>query len=320
MEHLVLPRTELRVSSLCLGTAEFGAGTSETDSFVMLDEFVAAGGNFLDTAAVYADWTSAGKGSSERTIGRWLSSRSPQNVVIATKGAHPELHSMGVGRITKREIESDIEASLKNLNAESLDLWYLHRDDPSVPVEEVLTLLEEQRSAGKLRFYACSNWRASRIREAQTAAKTLNASGFVANQPLWSLAKPDLTGGDQTWAPMNPEMLVLHQETGLPAIPYSPQANGYFQKIADGKTLSGSIETLYDSELSRPINRARFSRLETLSRDSGLSLTQLVIGWLRGHDFPVVPIIGPRTLEQLRDSLQAGDVKLNAEQVARMIS
>ncbi len=314
-----MPQTDLRVSSLCLGTADYGAGTSEADSFALLDEFIEAGGNFLDTAAIYADWTPAGKGSSERTIGKWLQSRLPQ-VVIASKGAHPELHSMGVGRMTKNEIAGDIESSLKNLNVETLDLWYLHRDDPSVPVEEVLTMLEELKSAGKLRFYGCSNWRANRIRQAQAAAKTMNATGFVANQPLWSLAKPDLTGGDQTWAPMDDELIALHEETALPAIPYSSQANGYFQKIADDKTLTGALEATYDSELVRSTNRARLSRVESLSRETGLSLTQLVLGFLRGHDFPVVPIIGPRMMEQLRDSLNAGDVKLSADQVGHLVS
>lgn len=320
MEHLLLPRTDLQVSSLCLGTADLGAGISESESFALLDCFVEAGGNFLDSAAIYADWTPAGKGSSEKLIGRWRASRSPQNLVIATKGAHPELHSMGVSRLTREDIEADIHASLKNLGVETLDLWYLHRDDPSVPVEEVLTLLEDLKRAGKLRFYAASNWKTPRLREAQAAAQTLNATGFVANQPLWSLAKPDLTGGDQTWAPMNDEMLAFHEETALPALPYSSQANGYFQKIADGKTLSGAVETLYDSELVRPTNRGRLLRMESLSRETGLSLTQLVLGFLRGHSFPVVPIIGPHTMEQLRDSLSASDIKLSVEQVAGLMS
>ncbi len=318
MEHLQLPRTDLRVSALCLGTAEYGAGIDEATSFALLDAFAEAGGNFFDTAAVYAAWTGAGKGSSERLIGRWLASRRPQNVVIATKGAHPELHSMGVGRLTRSDIASDIEASLKNLKAEALDVWYLHRDDPFVPAGEVLTLLEEFRRAGKLRFYACSNWRASRIKEAQAAAGEMGVAGFLANQPLWSLAVPDMTGGDATLAPMDAEMMALHEATNLAAIPYASQANGYFQKIAEGKTLPASVETTYDTDLVRPTNRARLGRLETLSAATGHSLTGLVLGFLRGHPFPVVPIIGPRTLAQGRDSLTAGDVRLTAEQVTAL--
>ncbi len=318
MEFLTLPRTDLKVSGLCLGTADFGANTNEADSFAMLDYFVEQGGNFLDTAAIYADWTPAGKGSSERMLGKWRAARSPQNVVIATKGAHPELHSMGVGRMTPKEVEDDLNASLSNLGVETIDLYYLHRDDLAVPVEEILQMLEGFKQAGKLRYYACSNWRAERVREATHAAQKMNATGFVANQPLWSLAKPDLTGGDQTWAKMDDELLALHQETGLPAIPYTSQANGYFQKIAAGKPLQGATEATYDSELVRPINRARFTRLEHLSAETGLTLTQLVLAWLRGHEFPVVPIIGPRTMEQFQDSLSAADVNLSPEQVREL--
>jgi aryl-alcohol dehydrogenase-like predicted oxidoreductase len=318
MEILTLPHTDLKVSGLCLGTAGFGADVSEANSFAMLDYFVEQGGDFLDTAAIYADWTPAGKGSSERLIGKWRATRSPQNVVIASKGAHPELHTMGVGRMTHADVESDLNASLSNLGVDSIDLYYLHRDDPAVPVEEILGMLEGFKGAGKVRYYACSNWRAERVRAAQEVAQKMNVAGFVANQPLWSLAKPDLTGGDQTWAGMDDELLALHRHIGLPAIPYSSQANGYFQKIADGKTLSGSIQALYDSDLVRPINRARFSRLESLGAETGLTLTQLVLGYLRGHDFPVVPIIGPRMMEQLQDSLSAADVKLSAEQVSEL--
>ncbi|RYX83685.1 aldo/keto reductase [bacterium] len=318
MEILTLPHTDLKVSGLCLGTASFGADISEADSFAMLDGFVEQGGNFLDTAAIYADWTPAGKGSSERLLSKWLSARSPQDIVIASKGAHPELHSMAVGRMTPQDVEGDLNASLGNLGVESIDLYYLHRDDPAVPVEEILEMLEGFKSAGKVRYYACSNWHANRIREAQEIARKMNVAGFVASQPLWSLAKPDLTGGDQTLAPMNDELLALHGETGLPAIPYTSQANGYFQKIADGKELKAAVAATYDSEIVRPLNRGRFSRLQTLSAETGLSLTQLVLGWLRGHEFPVVPIIGPQSVGQLEDSLRAADVKLSAQQVAEL--
>lgn len=319
MEHLPLPRTELRVSSLCLGTADFGAGLSQNEVEALLDRFAEEGGNFLDTAAVYADWTNAGKGSSERAIGAWLRSRPSAQVVIATKGAHPELHSMGISRTTRADIEFDLNASLKNLGVETIDLWYLHRDDPSVPAEEVLSLLEDQKRAGKLRYYGCSNWHANRIREAEEAARTIGATGFVADQPMWSLAQTDLTGSDPTLVAMNAELLAWHEGSGVAAIPYSSQANGFFQKIAQGPDVSTSLVT-YDSELVRSENHARFARLESLSRETGLSLTQLVLGYLRSFDFPVVPILGSRTLEQLNDSLSAGDVKLSSEQAARLIS
>lgn len=313
MEHLTLPRTDLAVSSLCLGTAEYGAGIPQAEAEGLLDRFVEAGGNFLDTAAVYADWTPAGKGASERAIGQWITKRRPQNLIVATKGAHPELSSMGVPRFSHADIESDLNASLKYLGVETIDLWYLHRDDPSAPVEEILSILEDQRREGKLRYYAASNWRTARLQEAELAARKMGAAGFVANQPMWSLAVPDMTGSDPTIVAMNAETLAWHEASGLTAIPYSSQANGFFQKVAQGRPVANSL-VAYESDLVRETNHTRFARLETLSRETGLSFTQLVLGYLRSHDFPVVPIIGSRTREQLADSLSGADVRLSPEQ------
>jgi len=313
MEHLTLPRTDLAVSSLCLGTAEYGAGIPQAEAEGLLDRFVEAGGNFLDTAAVYADWTPAGKGASERAIGQWITKRRPQNLIVATKGAHPELSSMGVPRFSRADIESDLNASLNYLGVETIDLWYLHRDDPSAPVEEILSILEDQRREGKLRYYAASNWRTARLQEAELAARKMGAAGFVANQPMWSLAVPDMTGSDPTIVAMNAETLAWHEASGLTAIPYSSQANGFFQKVAQGRPVANSL-VAYESDLVRETNHTRFARLETLSRETGLSFTQLVLGYLRSHDFPVVPIIGSRTREQLSDSLSGADIRLSPEQ------
>lgn len=313
MEHLTLPRTDLRVSSLCLGTAEYGAGIPQLDAEALLDRFVEAGGNFLDTAAVYADWTAYGKGVSERAIEQWMSSRRPQNLIVATKGAHPELSSMGVPRSSRADIEADLNASLNYLGAETIDLWYLHRDDPASPVEEILSILEDQKRAGKLRYYAASNWRTARLQEAQLAAHKMGATGFVANQPMWSLAVPDMTGSDPTIVAMNADMIAWHGQSGLTAIPYSSQANGFFQKVAQGRPVANSL-VAYETDLVRETNHTRFARLETLGRETGLNFTQLVLGYLRSHDFPVVPIIGSRTVEQLNDSLSGANVRLSSEQ------
>lgn len=317
MRYLTLPRTNLRVSALCLGAGNLGAGVSESDSFALLDQFFDAGGTFLDTAAIYAAWTSAGKGSSERLIGKWLVSRR-KAAVIGTKGGHPELDSMNVGRLTRREIEADVADSLKNLGVEALDLWYFHRDDPAVPVEELLDIMESLVAAGKIRYYGCSNWKTARMREFQDAAQARSARGFVANQPLWSLAQSDLSGSDPTLVAMNAEMRDFHLDSDLAAIPYSSQANGFFQKIAENRPLSHGITTTYDSEAVGALNRARAAQVENLGAHSGLSVTQMVLGYLLSQPFPVVPIIGPRTAAQLENSLSASEVKLSAEQVAAL--
>jgi aryl-alcohol dehydrogenase-like predicted oxidoreductase len=314
MQFIDLPRTDLRVSNLCFGTADFGASIEENESFDLLDQFFAAGGNFLDTAAIYADWTPAGKGSSEKLLGKWLKNRSVE-AIVATKGGHPEIASMGVSRMTKEEVESDLDHSLKNLGTETIDLYYLHRDDPTVPVAAILSFLEGFVAAGKIRYYALSNWKLTRAQEALQTANSMGITGFVANQPLWSLAEPDLTGGDQTLAPLTAEFRQWHTQTGFPTIPYSSQAGGYFNKIAAGKEISGALGSMHDSELTRPINRGRSQRIEALAKETGYNITQLVLAYLLNQPFPVIPIIGCKNPGQLADSLSGADVKLTSEQV-----
>ena len=310
MNFVSLPRTDLRVSSLFLGTADFGAGVSEADSFAMLDEYLGAGGNFLDTAAIYADWTPAGKGSSERLLKRYLASQGAgKEVVIATKGAHPELDAMNVPRMAREQVEADLNDSLKNLGRETIDLYYLHRDDPNRPVEEILETLESFVQAGKIRYYAFSNWKQERAQEALTLAESKGIRGFVASQPLWSAAKPDMASVDSTLAPMNDEFVKWHEVNNFPAIPYSSQANGYFQKlIADPSfELSNSVQNTYDSDAVKAFNRERLENIQALMNEKGLSATAVVLGFLWSHKFPVMPIVGPKNMEQLRDCLAGAE-------------
>lgn len=312
MHYLSLPRTTLRVSSLCLGTADFGAGVPEDLSFKLLDHFAAAGGNFLDTAAIYADWTPAGKGSSEMLLGRWMKERGNRgNLVIATKGGHPELASMSSPRLKREAVQADLDASLANLGVDTIDLYYLHRDDPRTPVSEILGYLEDFVEAGKIRNYAFSNWHRGRAEEARLAETFEHASGFIASQLLWSLAEADLMHGDRTLAAMDEAFADWHIQHGIPAIPYSSQAGGYFNKLAAGTTLPEGLRRMYDS----PLNRLRFQCLRQIQSTTGLTVTQIVLGYLLSQEFPVVPIIGCKNMEQLADSLSGADIKLSPAQV-----
>ncbi len=192
MEKLHLPDTLLSVSPICLGTSEFGTVVAEAEAFRLLDIFAESGGNFLDTALVYANWIPGELSISEKTLGRWLKARRNRDrVVIATKGAHPELSSMHIPRLSPDDIARDVDASLLNLQVERIDLYYLHRDDSLRPVGEIMEALHTQVAAGKLRYFACSNWCADRIREAQAYAELHDFQGFVADQMLWNLGVVD---------------------------------------------------------------------------------------------------------------------------------
>jgi aryl-alcohol dehydrogenase-like predicted oxidoreductase len=167
MKYVTIPNSELRVSQICLGSAEFGATMAPKDSFALLDAFIAAGGNFIDTAHVYSDWIPNTKSTSEKLIGEWLrKSGMREDVLIATKGAHPRLTSMNVSRLSKDDIETDVHESLEYLQTETIDLYWLHRDDVSIPVGEIIEALNEQVWLGNIRYFGCSNWTFSRIQEA----------------------------------------------------------------------------------------------------------------------------------------------------------
>jgi len=315
MQYIAFPKTELRPSSIALGTSAIGSIVDQPSSFRLLDTYLEYGGNFLDTAKVYADWLAGEKSISEKTIGQWMRRRKNRNkIILATKGGHPELSTMHIPRLSRQEIVCDLNESLKNLQTDVIDLYWLHRDDVSRPVEEIIDVLDHQARAGKIRYFGCSNWRLERIVEAQAYAAQCGLPGFVANQVMWSLAvvDPKAVSG-QGMVVMDETMKQYHHETQLPAVAYSSQANGLFQKMMHMPIdqLQASLRGMYP----RPANEQRFSRIKQVATDSALSVTEIVLGYLQSQPFPTVPIIGCRTLDQLRDSMRAGEVRLTADQV-----
>ena len=320
MKTRLIPNTSLKPSLLCLGTGDLGGSLDQSSSFALLDAFVKAGGTFIDTAKVYADWLPGERSSSEKTIGRWLKSRGCRDqVTLATKGAHPDLATMHIPRMSVQEITSDAEASLRHLSVERIDLYYLHRDDPSRPVDEILSALEGLVRAGKIAYYACSNWQPERIREAQSFAQAHGMQGFSADQPLWNLAKVTYDHlSDPTLAVMDARLFAFHRETGMVCVPFSSQANGFFQKLEAGNAgrMGKSEQSMYQTEE----NQARFERLQEVKRRTGLSTTQIVLGYLLSQPFAVFPVIGPKSLAQLADSLTSADVHLSEADVCYLES
>lgn len=317
MRHVMIPNTDLNVSSVCLGGGPFGSALDETASFAMLDAFANAGGNFIDTARVYAAWIPGGMGISERVIGSWLRQRGGRHdMIVATKGGHPELATMSVSRLSAQVLASDCEDSLRALGVEALPLFWLHRDDLQRPVADILESLERLVSAGKIRYYGCSNWHPSRMREASLWAESQGVTGFVANQPLWSFATVNPASlGDATMRYMTDEMLDWHEQTGMPAVPYTSQARGFFAKADhDGvSNLPAGLTTAYDNV----VNRGRLARLQKIARDTGHSVATLaLVALMAPRAFTTIPIIGATRLDQLNTSLTAASVDLSTEQLS----
>lgn len=303
MEYTGINYTDLEVSILSMGTATIGVDNTEQQARDLLDCYLEQGGNFIDTARVYSNWVPGEKNRSERIIGDWMQDRkNREELVLATKGAHPRHSSKREPRMSYEEVAEDLDGSLKSLQTDYIDLYYLHRDDPDTPVSEIIEMLEDFAAQGKIRYYACSNWTTERIRAAQKYAKKNGYHGFVANQMLWNIGIYNMGElDDETLVKYDQEMHQLHRETGLAAVPYTSQAQGFFTKMKsdkeeDQKKVKNSI---YNTEK----NRQLFNKLEKIAEKHQMNITEIVLSYLLSQDINVIPIIGCRNKQQLEESM-----------------
>jgi aryl-alcohol dehydrogenase-like predicted oxidoreductase len=314
MQKIGVPKTDLQASTVVLGTDYFGSTVSRENSMQLMDCYLEAGGNVLDTAEAYAGFVPGGDHQSEIVIGEWMRDRCVRDqVILSTKGAHPRLATMHIPRMSKAEIQSDLDSSLQRLGVEIIDLYWLHRDAPSYPVEEILQSLESFRRAGKIRYAGFSNWTQARAEEARQAAQRMGIQGFIAGQNMWSLAKPDLSEIDPTWANIDQSYAEWHMKHGLSAFPFITQAGGYFRRVEQGTLdqlpTGHRIRRMFDHQE----NRERFQRIRHLQRKNGFSVPQVVLGYLINQPFPVFPLIGPKNLPDLKESLLGLEAKLSQD-------
>ena len=300
MERISLPGGKA-ILPLGLGTANFGTSVSEQDAFAQMDRFMEQGGALLDTARVYGDWEPGTCGLSEKTVGRWLSSRGArERVVLVTKGGHPPLDNMALSRVTPAAIRQDLAQSLSHLQTDYVDFYLLHRDDPTVPVGEILDCLEEQRQQGRLRQYGCSNWSTARIEEAQAYAMRRGFAGFSVYQVQYSLPAvnraPLARSGMCT---LDGAARAFHRRTGMPVMAYMAMGGGALQKLVHTGTLPASLQEMYGNETNRA--------LASLLREKGATpqaITRYVLAFLwEEPNFTVIALVSFRQMDQLEDCL-----------------
>lgn len=305
LPHLQLPQTELSVSAICYGVPTFGTTVLGEQMDALYGRFRDAGGNFFDTAHCYCFWLENGDGASERTIGELTRRFGDQDqVVIATKGCHPsggEKYIRPDRYLSPEVLASDVSDSLSRLRREALDLFYLHRDDPRVPVGEIIEMLNAEVRRGRIRYFGASNWTCERLDAANAYAAAQGVQGFVASEPLWNLAQPENPLHDPTLHALTDDDIRWHSKSGLPVIPYSSTAGGYFASDSDW-------------DLS-PRSRQRRVRARQLAGELACTPNQIALAFLRAHPFPAIPIIGTVNLDHLKDALGAVDVQLTPEQV-----
>ena len=306
-------RTPTSPSRICLGTATFGTDISKADSFRVLDTFVDAGGNFLDTAHIYAAWIENGWGVSERTVGEWLRAHGARDaIVLSTKGGHPPLDNLSEGRCSKADLEQDLCESLQRLGVDCVDVYWLHRDDPARSVGEIVESLAGFVRDGRIRSYGGSNWTIARFEEVNTYAAEHGLPPFVGSQPGWALADrspecPALEGmmflddREREW----------HAKTGFPMVAYSATANGYFSAENVSWAKSGFAgEPTKGKSYDSPAGRRRLCKAMELGKEKGCSTNQVALAYLSAQPFPVFPIIGTSNPDHAREAMSAASIKL----------
>ena len=319
MKTLQLPGTDLTVSPLCLGTNQFGTGLDDGAAAQILDTFIDLGGRFVDTARSYGDWMpDAPQGASERALGRLLQQRDRASLVVATKGCEFDYRAGDFApRVNPDILRADLAASLDALQTDYIDLYWLHRDDASQPVEGLIDALIEQQQAGRIRAFGCSNWSVERIEAAQAYARSVGHSGFAACQPMWGLAEPDREAMQMYGAGGYYEdgYQRLHS-SGLTMIPFSGQSRGFFTKLAEQgeASLPDDLRALYLNDA----NRRRLPVVERIAEERGVSINQVVLAYLLSQPALTIPIIGASRPEQLHDSVQACTVRLSADELSAL--
>ena len=306
MEYRLLGSSGLVVSRLCLGTMTFGNETDRTGSFDQLDAFVEAGGTFIDTADVYS------KGVSEEIIGAWLADRGDvrDQVVIATKGRFPMSASTNGLGLSRRHLHDALNASLRRLGVDSIDLYQLHAWDPLTPIEEYLRFIDDAVSAGKVHYFGLSNFLGWQL---TAVAERAGAGGWTAPislQPQYNLLTRHI----------ELEIVPACAEYGLTLMPWSPLAGGWltgkYSRDArpTGDTRLGDNPARGMEAYDRRNTTFTWTVLDALREvadESGLTMAQVSLAWLADRPQVTAPIIGARTLDQLNGSLAVADVHLD---------
>ena len=304
MQYRTLGRTGVQVSSLALGAMNFGTigNTTQDEATAIVDAALEAGINLIDTADAYS------AGQSEEMVGKAIAGRR-DDIVLATKAHLPMGDERNHRGSSRRWLVTELDNSLRRLGVDHVDLYQIHRWDPSTSDEETLSALTDLQRAGKIRYFGSSTFPAYRIVQAEWAARENHLSRYVTEQPSYSI----LQRGIET------HVLPVTQEYGLGVLAWSPLATGWLSgAVREGREITTSRSRMmpqhFDTTL--PSNRARLDAVEQLAKvadEAGLTMIQLALGFVTAHPAVTGAIIGPRTLDHLHSQLAAADTVLSAD-------
>jgi aryl-alcohol dehydrogenase-like predicted oxidoreductase len=312
MRYRLLGHSGCAVSELCLGTMTFGAETDEAGSHEQLDAFLDAGGTFVDTADVYSS------GKSEEIIGRWLAAR-PQDVtervVLATKGRFATDDGPNGNGLSARHLTRALDASLRRLGVDVIDLYQVHAFDPFTPMEETLRTLDGFVQAGKIRYYGLSNFTGWQLTKAVLTARALGLRQPVTLQPQYSLIVREIE-----W-----EVVPAALDVGIGLLPWSPLGGGWLSgkyrrdQRPSGRTRLGEDPgrgmEAYDRRGGDRTWRV-IDAVETIAENRAISMAEVALAWVNNRPGVVSTILGARTTQQLDTNLRAAGLELSTEEQA----
>ena len=311
MQYTRLGRTGLQVSRLCLGTMTFGLQCDEKTSVAIMDKAFGDGVTFFDTADVYPlGGTGETVGRTEEIVGRWLQGRRDR-VVLATKcfgRSGPARWDQGNSR---KHILDAVDASLRRLNTDYIDLYQLHGPDPDTPIDETLRALEDVTRSGRVRYVGCSNFLAYQVARAVGRSEALNIVRFDSVQPRYNLLFREIER----------ELLPLCHEEGIGVIPYNPIAGGLLsgKHNRDAGPEEGSrftLGTAAERYQDRYWHEGMFETVEQLrplAQSADMTLPQMAVAWVLAHPAITAPIIGASRPEQLDDTIKAAATPLSPD-------
>ncbi|MFJ8754380.1 aldo/keto reductase [Streptomyces sp. NPDC102441] len=303
-----LGSSSLQVFPLSLGGNVFGWTADEDRTFAVLDAYVAAGGNFIDTADSYSAWVPGNEGGeSETLIGKWLAARSRRDdVVIATKvGAHPSYKGL-----SPTNVKAAAEASLRRLGADHIDLYYTHFDDESVPVEEIITALDQLVKAGTVREIAASNISPERLQASLDFSEREGLARYVALQPHYNLVSRDTYEG---------ALQDTAAAAGLAAVPYFALASGFLTgKYRPGTPVDSARAEGAGKHLETERGRKVLTALDRIAQEHDAEIATVALAWLAAQPTVTAPIASARTVEQLPALVAVAALTLTGPELAEL--
>jgi aryl-alcohol dehydrogenase-like predicted oxidoreductase len=314
MKQVPLGDSGVSVSEMCLGCMYFGTATDEATSFALLDQYVEAGGSFLDTANIYAHWVEGfSGGESERLLGKWMKERgNREQMFVATKvGFH--VPGRVPDSLAPDIIRQECELSLQNLQTATIDLYYAHTDDRSTPLEDTLLAFAKLVEEGKVRYIACSNTLAWRIEKARCLGEINDWPKYVAVQQRHTYIRPKYGADTGPQVVANEDLLDYCRNEPVALVAYSTLLGGVYAR--PDHTIPDNYQP---SEYDTPDTENRLAVLKEVAEETGATMNQVVLAWMMQGSPTTIPLVASGKAKNLAESFGALEVKLSEAQIGRL--